>query len=340
MVDVVNATGMSISNISFEKYWTESPEFHLHWMIKVYSTPTFIIAGSIGNMTVAAILYRHQVTWQHSICFYMFVYALLNTLILNLVFGFDWLPFVGRMRHIMEVADWMCRVWQFIFGIITYFPAWIIVAMMVDRVIVPSSSLRHMCTTFVAELVTVLIFIGLVVISIHAMWMYELMNGDCYIPEPPDFMSTVWPWIAATFYSYIPFVVLITLNILLCLRWRHVVSYSVKQHQFTRATLLVSVSYILCSVPILLVNFIDRAQPSWLHAWHNFVRFLVVQEVCQLLVCLHHAITFIIYFSTISLFRRSLKCHKDTTRQPRDSVTDLEMRALDTTENHQTPTSL
>ncbi|KAK2180351.1 hypothetical protein NP493_447g05034 [Ridgeia piscesae] len=336
MVDIVNASGMSMSNMSFDRYWLESPEFRLHWLIKVYSTPTFIIAGSIGNMTVAAILYRHQLTWQHSICFYMFVYALLNTLVLNLAFGLNWLPFVVRVRHVMEIADWMCRVYQLIFRIITYFPAWIIVAMMVDRVVSPSSSLRHVCTIFVAELVTVFIFIGLVAISIHAMWMYELMNGECYILEPPNFMTIVWPWIAATFYSYIPFVALLTLNVLLCLRWHHiVVSYSVKQHQFTRATLLVSVSYILCNFPILLVNFIDRAQPSWLHAWHNFVRFLVVHEVCQLIGCLHHAITFVIYFSTMSLFRCSLKCHKDTTRQTRDSVTDLEMRALDTSENHQ-----
>ncbi|KAI0227119.1 hypothetical protein LSAT2_022410 [Lamellibrachia satsuma] len=335
MVEVANASAMLMYNVTtFNDYWLQTPEFRLHWLLKAYCTPMLIIAGSIGNITSAVILYRHHSMWQHSVYFYMFVYALLNTLVLNLAFGLNWLPFIASVHHLMELADWTCRVWQFVSRIITYYPAWIIVAMMVDRVAAPSSSFHHVCTTFMAQLVTVLIFIGLIVISIHSMWMYELINGECDMSEIFDFLTIVWPWIAATFYSYIPFITLLILNVILCVQWCHIMSYSVKQHQFTRATLVISVSYILCSFPTLLINFINRTKPSWLHDWHTFAQFLIVLEVSQLLVCFHHSITFVIYFSTISMFRCSLRCDADDTTQPRDSVTDMELHPMDVSESN------
>ena len=132
--------------------------------------------------------------------------------------GVDWFSQVTGTTYIANFSDWLCRVWQFIYNVIIYAAGWIVVSMSIDRFIIVWNPRQapYMCTVFMAKLVTIVILVGLVVVSIHAMWTYELTPQGCNIDiMQQDFQTIAWPWISATLCSYIPLVLIFIFQIML-----------------------------------------------------------------------------------------------------------------------------
>ena len=127
---------------------------------------------------------------EKSVFFFLQIYAVTNTLVLYVGCGVDWFSHITETTYIANFSDWLCRVWQFIYNVIIYAAGWIVVSMSIDRFIIvwhPRQA-PYMCTVFMAKLVTIIILIGLVVVSIHAMWTYELTSHGCNIdPMQQDF---------------------------------------------------------------------------------------------------------------------------------------------------------
>jgi len=102
---------------------------------------------SFSAFTLAAI-WRSSVR-QHPTVVYQTAWIVANCLTVVLGCGLDWVTHVAGQPSISGIADWTCRIWQAVFGIVRYFGGWIIVAMLVERYLTTRRSqlVKDYCTT-------------------------------------------------------------------------------------------------------------------------------------------------------------------------------------------------
>ena len=275
-----------------------------------------IVIGSVGNMLAFVVLGRRSVR-RWSICVYLGMFALSNTLVLYVGCGLDWIANVTETPYVANLTDWSCRLWQFLFNVINYTTSWVVVAMVTDRFIalcLPSRA-RIFCTVFVAKVMCILILVFLMVISIHAMWTYELTPQGCYIdPTRSDFQSISWPYISATLYSYIPLITISLLStivsfVLLCgktMPLRHQNDVNRHEVSLTHATLIASFCHVIMLLPTVVINLVEYSKPEWSVDHEKRSRLYLARTIGQTIACLSHSITYVIYFSAIPLCRTEL----------------------------------
>lgn len=190
--------------------------------------------------------------------------------------------------------------------------------MLIDRIIFVCWPLYAptVCTVFMAKLLTIFVYIGLLTVSIHALWTYEVtVYGECNIDRlQRDFQTVVWPWIAATLYSYLPLLLILVLLVLLSLgvaadcssRQMQPDSVTVSPNRFICLTTTVSCVFLLLTLPSIITNFIQYANPFWLHSHANYARMYMVSELFQMLTCLNYAGCHVIYFACTPQLRKDL----------------------------------
>jgi hypothetical protein len=255
----------------------QHPLFIMRDELLKYITPVLVVFGNFSNL-LALIVLRRKSLRQHSVCFYMAAYAFANLLVLNLILGIVWLCYVLELPYVAALADWSCRLWTFVSNVIIYCGIWFVVVLTIDRFIYLcyAHKANTYCTVFAAKAITTMVVIGLVVVSIHAMWTFELQPQGCFVSsEQEDLHTKIWPLWSATVYSYLPLTLLLFINIVLS------VSLCLKRHRERRAqtpsgsgvtddfaisTLVISSAFFLLTMPATVVNVVDIYFPSsWLH---------------------------------------------------------------------------
>lgn len=240
-----------------------------------YMTPVVIVTGNLSNLLALFVLRRKKLS-RNSVCFYMCAYAVANLLTLNLMLGIGWFCFAFNKIYVSNLTDWSCRLWSFLTNVITYSGIWFVVAMNIDRLLftLSRSSAQGHCSVFSAKAAVTAIVIGLVVVSIHAMWTFELQPHGCYVPfQQGDIHILIWPWWSATVYTYLPLFLIISINLV------HIVALLLKYFQeihsspqvdankdtFVVTVIVVSMSFFLLAVPATVTNILDIHMPSsWL----------------------------------------------------------------------------
>lgn len=320
----------------FMHYWWCSPESVIHWAVKTFTAPVMIVIGSIGNALAFVVLSRKMLK-QWSVCFYLSLYAIINTAVLYIGCGLDWVSYLTQTAHVANQADWICRLWKFFFNVLSYSSIWVVVAMTMDRFVLmwyPRKA-HQLCTVFMAKLVAIFIFVGLVVISIHAMWTYALTAHGCIIDSNKDthaFQTIAWPMASAIMYSYLPVVLIFTMDIFLVLGMVSPTSRAdtnPSQNRLTRAVLAVSIIFLLLYLPTVIVNILLYSQQRYFTQIHLRVRLSLLQEICQTLACLNNAISFILYFSIVPAMRQELVDMVNVLRATRHP-TNEELQTVDT----------
>lgn len=255
---------------------TEDP--NLTTIFNDYLPPILIILGSIGNILTVLVM-RRRVFRKTSIGFYISGYSITSLLTLYLFLGLEWIAHVTHKKTIDNQSDWLCRLWQFIMRVIAYSGIWFIVSMTIDRYIIIWHPWKasSMCSLFMAKFVAVIIFVGLVVISIHAMWTYMLMNGCYPFHHENDLHTLIWQWMSASFYSYIPLTLIFIFDVLIftgiCMKRpsKHTHSNDQVSMILTNTTLALSILYFLIVLPPTVINIVDITfPPSWMQD-HNLM---------------------------------------------------------------------
>lgn len=173
---------------------------------------------------------------------------------------------------------------------------WLLLCLSVDRLLHLCFPYRasEFCNAFAARLVVLLILIGLLVTSVHALWLYELDNNGCFIaveaPSPlPRFVDT-WTWASNVLYFFLPasllLVVTACLSVSLFLTRRQQIfpnrPRSGRQHVRPTAvddlalpTAVTCITFLVFSSPKLAIDALDMCFPNlWLHAG-------LVGEMCE-----------------------------------------------------------
>lgn len=262
------------AGLHFYELLLTHPSFRMKDELLRYATPVIVVFGNFSNLLALVVLRRKNLR-QHSVCFYMAAYAVANLLVLDLILGTAWICFVLEKQYIGGITDWGCRLWTFVSNVIIYCGIWFVVVLAIDRFIYLCYSRKaaSYCTVFAAKTIVIIVLIGLVVVSIHAMWTYELQPQGCFVSfEQQDLHTLIWPWWSASIYSYLPLTMMLFINIVLsislCLkrhRQRRSQQVGTTTDDFAITTLVISSCFFLLAVPATIVNVIDIHFPaSWL----------------------------------------------------------------------------
>ncbi len=303
----------STVTVTMEEYWYCSVQYQLH-ILKTYVPPLLIVIGSIGNVLAFVVLTRKNLR-QWPICYYLSILTIVNTLVLYFGCGLDWLSYVTGIPYIVALADWICRIWQFMFNVIRYFTNWLMAAMTIDRFLtmwLPHKA-QHLCTVFMAKVVTIIILIGLIVISVHALWIFELVNGRCSFGIHGEFhtLETVWPWVSAVMYSYVPTVIVFVMMSLMLIGLCHpnvCLDPTPAQNRFTAIVIILAILFILLTLPMIIINLIQYGKPPWMANQNAMIKLWMAAEISQVLSCINHSVTFVLYFAMLPMLRTELCC--------------------------------
>ena len=308
VVVVMGGFNYTAFTLEFQQYWHMSPEYKIQKQLKTFIPPILFLIGGTGNI-LSYLTLKRKAMHKSSTYVYMASLSLSNTLILYIGCGSDWVSHISSKKHVANQADWICRLWMFAFNVIMYSASWLVVAMTIDRFVWLYYPLRapHVCTSFVAKVITIIILIGLVTVSIHAMWTYEMTGRGCSVdPNHKDFHRTVWPWISASLYTYVPILIMFIFNILNVIGMLHTSagrSAKPAQDQLTRVTLLVSMTFLTLSLPTVILNVIQYINPQLIFDYRSYSRIILGSVICNMISCLNYSINFILYFAGVPLFR-------------------------------------
>lgn len=331
-MQMVNSSGSkdTVSDTNFEKMdltnytyydWDETQQYQTHIKvaaaIHTYVPPVLIVLGTVGNIVSFCVL-RKSTKWC-SVFYYMALYALTNTLNLYVACGLGWISQTTQTPYIANVADWLCKIWQFAFNVMRYTSTWLVVAMAFDRFVhlcIPSK-VHSLCTVFTAKVISCFIVVILVVISIHAMWTYALVEGRCEVDRTGSYFQTVvWPVFSAIMYEYLPdtmlvvFIVFIIVNLILQKKRRYQNrNFSPLQEQLTVVVLVISSTFVILNLPTIILNIILYFGPvnQLLNNPRSYVEISLANVINQFLIYLLLTVNFPLYFISLPILRKELE---------------------------------
>lgn len=104
--------------------------------------------------TLAAI--RRSTVRRHPTIVYQTAWIVGNCLTLVLGRGLDWVTHVAGQPTVNSLADWTCRTWQALFGVVRYIGGWTVVAMLVERYLTTKRSqlAKDYCNSFYVKVTT------------------------------------------------------------------------------------------------------------------------------------------------------------------------------------------
>ena len=314
-------------NLDITDLWISSPEYALGLVLRTYLLPVIVALGTIGNVLSIVVLSRKNLR-QTALCFYIAVFCITNTLVLYMGCGLDWLALVSKKPHIPNLADWICKLWKFVFNVILYSVGWMVVAMTIDRFIYIWHPIKaqQMCTVFIAKVSTVFIFIGLISISIHAMWSYYLSPATVCVLDHTlhAFQTKIWPWISACVYVYLPTSLIIIFSIFLLTSLIGRPFSNSHQDQLSKITLAVATMYLCLQLPSLILNIVMHHKGEWTYSYKALFKVWLADRICQLLSCTFHSLSFLCFYTFGSMFRKEV-CSLSTCLRKRNH-TFVELR--------------
>lgn len=289
--------------------------------------PAIIFVGTVGNILSIAVLIRSKMR-STSVYFYLLVLAFTDLCVLY-VSGFKtWIRIVTDFE-LLHVSTFACKATLFLLLFCLHFSAWLVVLTTVDRFIAVWFPFKAAvwCSVGRARLLTVALMVIIGIYNVHVFWtmsLYIQSNGPSCMADPKDvFMRKPFEYLKLATYSILPFVIILTLNILIIarLKWSTLllrkqdssslrsvpscyVSACLGRHaKVTYMLLAVSFTYLLLTGPFTIVVLAVPSNPGpSLRA-----KLMLVKAVCFLLMYCNHAVNFFLYCLTGRKFRYELK---------------------------------
>ncbi|ELT93604.1 hypothetical protein CAPTEDRAFT_211298 [Capitella teleta] len=285
----------------------------------VFFDPIIVLVGLVGAALIIAVTQRRALS-SSSVSVYMTALAVSDAMVLILDFLNNWLK-MEIDYYILGSTNGFCKFHRFFFNVAYTYSGWCVVAMAVEKVIVvwfPFKA-KSLCNKRNAVLVVCLMPVPIIAIYMYNLWAWELTPaGECdMVPQWVKFQSEVGPWLSGTVYSYVPIILLVVLNSLLCQKlW---VARKARQstlgidkssplqdnaeRKVTTTVVLVCTAYILLTLPLALFYIIMFLAGEFLNPGPQ----LALGEVLILIFGLsNHAVNFFLIVLTSARFRREL----------------------------------
>ncbi|CAF1241877.1 unnamed protein product [Adineta steineri] len=179
--------------------------------------PCLLLIGTTCN-TLTFIVMRRGRMRHSSSCFYMAALAIADTFVLWIGCLNRWLELLDKQRPILA-CNICCKFGTFAFFFFADCSVWITVAMTFERYIAVSQPLRasQICTIKRARYMLLFVFLIFFIINAHFLWTFHLSSTDshCIPVNERILFLKYFTWFDSFKYSFCPFTILITLNILI-----------------------------------------------------------------------------------------------------------------------------
>ena len=320
-------------------------EYRAYKMIVLSVPPILILLGTFGNVFSFVILTQRSMRRVSSYT-YLAVLAVADTLVLYIGMLRLW---IGELtgKDIREQYDWSCKMISAFGYIFSDYSVWLIIAVTVERYLVVCHPLKaqRMCTPSRAAKISIALFLALMLINTHFFWTVKIV----YFEHKGEFFAqcdgaanfealvrTVWPWVDAFMYSFIPFISILIFNALIIRkvflarqereslqstprRTLTLLARSSSQRQpigvrrvnqdsnrLTIMLLTISFTFLLTTLPMnisMIVISIWSPDPTDLR---QIARAKLARTVTELLMYCNHSVNFYLYCATGKKFRENV----------------------------------
>lgn len=290
------------------------------------------ILGTLGNIVSLIVMLRPTMRTSSS-AFYLSSLAVADTVVLLVgclrrwvfeVFGEDLLNESAAACYSLNFLQY----WSFDVAV------WILVAMTIDRVIVVMAPLKsHLYATKKrASIALVSLMILCAIINCHLFattYLKESPGGNICTAraEYDDFFEHIWSWLDASIYSFIPFTVLLILNIIIILsmsradrRKRQMTNRlhtprskadrrgAINPRKMTVMLLSVTSVFILLTAPSMGLMIVRKRGELYFDFtnYRDVAKYTLIRQIARILLYLNHGINFFLYCITGTKFRREL----------------------------------
>ena len=237
------------------------------WLWKIIP-PIVMLLGTFGNSLTITVLLR-QIKNLSSTAVYLLSLAFSDLLVLYMGPLRQWLVYVWKV-DVRTLSNAGCKIQIFLTYFSIQFSSWLLVAVTMERVI--SVILPHKvklgCTTMKAGIAVMTIFICVFGLNCHILYGY----GQVYKPSASgkyrcvplyddylEFLDNILPWIDFAFTFAIPFVLLLTCNMIIIVTLRknrlRRRKLSISQigkggHSITVMLIMLCVVFFICLTPV------------------------------------------------------------------------------------------
>ena len=332
----------------------EDPDLQLSIRIVLYCSLLFFLTGMVGNsLSVAVFSSKEMICVSSNI--YLLVLAISDTLYLLSVFFTKTLTvarcmyFVNVPMDIYNRSTAMCKILQFFLDLFADYSACLIMAFTVERFIAVYMPLKYkdLCTLVRAKLTCFIIFaiVSVFIAPYHFLYIGRPFDYDVctMLPETDAIFSNLYI-VEAVIFRVIPVIVIAVLNVQIIIRVTMVTMLKRKQKfgqsqinkkkkddrgmQLTIMLILVSTSYILVYIPVLVHFVMWKLQRAKMLVVSDKTMTLM-QNYTHVLYIGGFSINFFLYTLSGRIFREQLyklcgKCGiRQHPRKPRIDATEM-----------------
>ena len=216
----------------------------------------------------------------------------------------------------------ICKLQRYVKSVFGYYANWLLIVFTIFRVI--AVYLPHKANVYctrrrafiaVASTLAASCIVNLDSI-IHIQYIIRNNKKKCWFTGSRDIYYTVYSqWVMLTVMSIVPFVLLVTSNILIIYK---VIIYSFRRRNMsteiksndsqslTAMLISISVLFLMTQVPTFAIIILKRNLRSGTHSEEYIYRFLIIDGVFRLLKWTNHAVNFFCYCVSGKRFREEL----------------------------------
>lgn len=238
---------------------------------------------------------------------------------------------------IFTQSDWLCKLSNMFGYTVSDFSVWLIIAVTCERYVVVYYPLKatSICDTTRAKRVITVILLILLACNAHFLWTVKVVtythDGDVVLrcsgaAQHAFVIDHVWPWVDALFYSFLPFVIITVVNVLIVRRIFYVHRHrddllrtgSVTSQQrpppqanegSTRMTIMlltISFAFLLTTLPRTVAGICAAFYNQYRRDLARVAAFEFAHTVTDLLMYVNHSMNFFLYCATGQKFRHQL----------------------------------
>jgi len=299
----------------------QEPLYPAWILLKRVYPPILFTFGLLGNFLSVLTLRKRKLT---STSILLTSLAVTDSFVLTNCVLKNWIEnMIDFKIHLL--SDAMCKFETFLYYFLLQLSPWLMVLITCERAysVLRPASVRHTITivrTLVAVCLLVIILVG---INAHVLYTFNLINNHCYAVHYEQFMFKIWTWVDMMMAFGLPFVFLLTGNVIILIRirsserFRTTSVYSTtngtnvrvsrnRVSQWTAITLTLNTAFIVLVMPSVVFGI---GQYYWFPPplAETYVQMKFTSTIVFMLMYLNSAINFVFYMMLGSRFRADLK---------------------------------
>ncbi|XP_052817936.1 probable G-protein coupled receptor 139 [Mya arenaria] len=321
-----------VQSVDLEDQRLLIPEYRINKAIGLYLPPFLLLMGTFGHV-MTFLIFRNKAMKRQSTNLFLAALAIADSIVLFVGLLRRWLDILLEM-DIQSESDWLCKTVSVLGYSSSQFSVWLIIAVTIERYLVVSHPLHtsRYCNLTRAKRIICLIALLIVAINFHLLFTVSVQEHEhglksCHsAPQFNVLVTIVWPWIDASLYALLPFLLIVIFNTLIITQtlkatiWRAaqnglLINTADKRKVFkdnniklTVMLLSVSFTFLITTFPMAIVMVFNS---EWSRDIENVPLSVIAQRQllrtsAEMLMFLNHSVNFYLYCALGQKFRNQV----------------------------------